>query len=105
MTFTDFLPHFSGSQLSQLSALYYGFGFVTFLVAAGILYHIVPYLRDSKGLQQYPGPWLAKFSGLWFSHEIYAARVQSSIKQLHERYGMSNSLFLPLIARIESIPT
>ncbi|KAI0091644.1 cytochrome P450 monooxygenase pc-bph [Irpex rosettiformis] len=87
MIFTDFLTQLSGSQLSQSLYLLCGAGVVTSVVVASALYYIVPYLQDPKGIRQYPGPWLAKFSCLWFSREIFAARVQTSTKKLHERYG------------------
>jgi benzoate 4-monooxygenase len=82
MFLTDLLSAQSNFQL-------YGLGASALAIAAVALCYILPYLTDPKGLRAYPGPWLAKFSCLWFARAVFAGRAQTSVKELHEKYGMS----------------
>ncbi|KAI0825669.1 cytochrome P450 monooxygenase pc-bph [Irpex lacteus] len=85
MVLTDLLSQFP--PLSQRLSMSYATETITFVLVSGLMYYLVPYLRDSQGIRRYPGPWLAKFSCLWYSREIFEGRVQTSLKKLHEQYG------------------
>jgi benzoate 4-monooxygenase len=102
MSLTNLLP--------QLNLQLYGLGVSALAISALALCYILPYLTDQKGLRAYPGPWLAKFSSLWFARVILAGRAQTSVKDLHEKYGMSthncsinhslNSIYIGPVVRI-----
>jgi len=39
------------------------------------------------GLRQVPGPWLAKFSGLWRLYFVFDGNGHESYRTLHKKYG------------------
>ncbi len=83
------LPDLSSKvvQLLQSGAVISSTGTAILLASAGLLYYIVPYLQDSHGLRQYPGPWAARFSCLWFARYVLVGQAQTCLKEAHEKYG------------------
>ena len=56
------------------------------IILMGLTY-AVPYFLDRCGLREYPGPFLARFSRLWFANEILHGRNISAVRAMHEKYG------------------
>jgi len=51
-----------------------------------VLYFLLPYLRNFS-LISIPGPFLAKFTNLWYLYECRLCRRYLTVHYLHERYG------------------
>jgi len=56
------------------------------LVAAVLLYYIVPFLA-APALYAIPGPLLARFTNLWLLYESRMARRSLSVHAAHQKYG------------------
>ena len=56
------------------------------LVALPLLYFILPYLRNWQ-IQDVPGPFLAKFTNLWYLYECRRTRRYLTVFDLHEKHG------------------
>ena len=51
------------------------------------LAHFVPWLVDSRGIRDYPGPFLAKFSNLWLGYVSKMGHRSETIHKIHQKYG------------------
>jgi benzoate 4-monooxygenase len=58
------------------------------LPIAIILLHVTIYLLDPYGLQQYPGPLLAKFTDAWLGWAVQQGHRSEVIHKLHKKYGI-----------------
>ncbi|KAI9048140.1 hypothetical protein LZ554_007935 [Drepanopeziza brunnea f. sp. 'monogermtubi'] len=67
--------------LLNLSAA--NFAFLTFGVT--LAYFVIPALLDP--LRSVPGPFLARFTGLWYFFKIYQGVFEKENIRLHEKYG------------------
>ncbi|RMY72035.1 hypothetical protein D0863_04783 [Hortaea werneckii] len=56
------------------------------LLALPVLYFVLPYLRNFQ-IQDVPGPFLAKFTNLWYLYECRLCRRYMTVHKLHEKYG------------------
>ena len=56
------------------------------LVAVPLLYYVLPFIRNWS-IQDVPGPFLAKFSNLWYMYECRMGRRYYTVYQLHEKHG------------------
>ncbi|RMY35944.1 hypothetical protein D0866_04275 [Hortaea werneckii] len=56
------------------------------LLALPVLYFVLPYLRNYQ-IQDVPGPFLAKFTNLWYLYECRLCRRYMTVHKLHEKYG------------------
>jgi len=56
------------------------------LLAAPLLFFLLPYLRNWQ-IQDIPGPFLAKFSNLWYLYENRRTRRYKTVYDLHEKHG------------------
>ncbi|KAI6846115.1 Benzoate [Hortaea werneckii] len=56
------------------------------LLALPVLYFLLPYLRNFQ-IQDVPGPFLAKFTNLWYLYECRLCRRYMTVHKLHEKYG------------------
>lgn len=52
-----------------------------------LLAHVVPYLRDTYNQRSIPGPFLARFSGLWLGWVASQGHRSDVVHQLHNKYG------------------
>ncbi|CAE6490732.1 unnamed protein product [Rhizoctonia solani] len=58
------------------------------LGAITLAYYLIPYLRDPYEYRyRFSGPWLAGFTGWWFSYAALAGDHSEDIRELHEKYG------------------
>jgi benzoate 4-monooxygenase len=57
--------------------------------AALLLYHVIPWLLDSKSARKYPGPFFAKFSDFWLASTSFGGRRSEIIHDYHLKYGKS----------------
>jgi hypothetical protein len=56
------------------------------LIPAGVLiYGLLQYLLDP--LRSLPGPFLARFSRLWYFFELYKGSFEETNIELHKKYG------------------
>lgn len=55
-----------------------------------VLYYVLPFLIDRYKLIGYPGPFLAKFSSLWFARLAYNGINISEVHKWHENCGQSS---------------
>jgi len=84
-----FLPHVS--QLSFVNIIY-SIMFLSFLLtpwlllAAPFLYFLLPYIRNWS-IQDIPGPFLARFTNLWYFYEARRCRRYLTVHALHQKYG------------------
>jgi benzoate 4-monooxygenase len=60
-----------------------------------LLTHLLIYLVDPYKLQQYPGPFLAKFSPIWLGRISQQGYRSEVIHKMHKKYGLSH--FQPFI--------
>lgn len=56
------------------------------LLALPVLFWLLPYLRNWS-IQDVPGPFLAKFSNLWYLYECRLCRRYLTVHKAHEQYG------------------
>lgn len=56
------------------------------LVVLPVLYYLLPYIRNWQ-IRDIPGPFLAKFSNLWYLYECRKCRRYLTVHKLHEQYG------------------
>lgn len=56
--------------------------------------HLIPWLLDSQGIRNYPGPFLAKFTDIWLGCVSKAGHRSAVIHELHKKYGASRLLLL-----------
>ncbi|KAK4560708.1 hypothetical protein LTR86_005286 [Recurvomyces mirabilis] len=56
------------------------------LLALPLLYFVLPYVRNWQ-IQDIPGPFLAKFSDLWYFYEARRCRRYMTVHKLHQKYG------------------
>jgi benzoate 4-monooxygenase len=56
---------------------------------AVILYHVIPWLLDPKGIRKYPGPFLAKFTDFWLAYTSKGGVRSEIIHDYHQKYGSS----------------
>lgn len=64
-----------------------------------LLIHVAPYLYDEHGLRQYPGPFLAKFSGAWYGIISGMGHRSEVEDELHRKHGPSHHISLPFYKR------
>jgi hypothetical protein len=50
-----------------------------------LLYHFIQYVLDP--LRSIPGPFLARFTRLWYFLEIYKGSFEATDVELHKKYG------------------
>jgi hypothetical protein len=50
-----------------------------------LIYHIIQYILDP--LRSIPGPFLARFTRLWYFLEIYKGSFEATDVELHKKYG------------------
>ncbi|KAI0684282.1 hypothetical protein BC835DRAFT_1293266 [Cytidiella melzeri] len=81
------------AQLPELNIGLYALGTVAIAVTAITLSYVLPFLSDPKGVRAYPGPWLAKFSCLCLARTTYKGDAQTSVMELHQKYGLHNRPF------------
>lgn len=58
---------------------------VIFLPVSILIYGLLQYTLDP--LRSIPGPFLARFSRLWYTLEIYKGSFEETNIELHRRYG------------------
>ncbi|KAK0960871.1 hypothetical protein LTS01_020683 [Friedmanniomyces endolithicus] len=56
------------------------------LLAAPLLYFLLPYIRNWS-IQDVPGPFLARFTNLWYFYEARRCRRYLTVHALHQKYG------------------
>lgn len=56
------------------------------LLALPLVFYLLPYLRNWS-IQDIPGPFLAKFTNLWYMYECRRGRRYLTVHHLHERLG------------------
>lgn len=56
------------------------------LLALPVLFFLLPYIRNWQ-IRDIPGPFLAKFSNLWYLYECRRGRRYATVKELHDKYG------------------
>ncbi|KXT07362.1 hypothetical protein AC578_539 [Pseudocercospora eumusae] len=56
------------------------------LLALPFLFYILPFIRNWS-IQDVPGPFLAKFTTLWYMYECRRCRRYYTVYKLHEKYG------------------
>lgn len=56
------------------------------LLAVPVLFYILPFIRNWS-IQDIPGPFLAKFTNLWYMYECRRCRRYLTVHKLHEKYG------------------
>lgn len=56
------------------------------LLAFPFLYFLLPYIRNWS-IQDVPGPFLAKFTNLWYMYECRRCRRYLTVHKCHEKYG------------------
>ncbi|SMQ45979.1 unnamed protein product [Zymoseptoria tritici ST99CH_1A5] len=56
------------------------------LVVLPVLYFVLPFLRNWS-IMDVPGPFLAKFTTLWYMYECRRCRRYLTVHKLHEKYG------------------
>lgn len=56
------------------------------LLAVPLLFYLLPFIRNWS-IQDVPGPFLAKFSNLWYMYECRRCRRYLTVHKLHEKYG------------------
>ena len=56
------------------------------LLAVPFLYYLLPFFRNWS-IQDVPGPFLAKFSNLWFMYQCRTGHRFYTVYQLHEKHG------------------
>ncbi|KAF5357017.1 hypothetical protein D9756_006535 [Leucocoprinus leucothites] len=49
--------------------------------------HLIPWLWDSQGIRNYPGPLLAKFSDIWLGYISKKGHRSEVIHEVHRKYG------------------
>jgi len=59
--------------------------FILFFPAIFLFYHFVQYILDP--LRSIPGPFLARFTRLWYCLEIYKGSFEVVDVELHRKYG------------------
>ncbi|KAL9710326.1 hypothetical protein Ac2012v2_006624 [Leucoagaricus gongylophorus] len=57
------------------------------VLAAVLVVHLVPWLWDSRGIRNYPGPFLAKFSDIWLVYVSKKGHRSEVIHEMHSKYG------------------
>ena len=77
-------------QLLLMNLQLYGPIAIALATIALTLSYTFPYLADPRSIRAYPGPWLAKFSCLWLARVTRVGRVQTSVKEMHDKYGMTS---------------
>lgn len=66
-----------------------------------VLIHLVNYVLDPHKIRRYPGPFLAKFTEVWFGRVAAEGHRSQVVHKLHQKYGASSSFFLsPTYSRI-----
>lgn len=56
------------------------------LLALPLLFFILPYMRNWS-IQDVPGPFLAKFTNLWYLYECRLCRRYLTVHEAHAKYG------------------
>jgi len=56
------------------------------LLALPVLFFILPYMRNWS-IQDVPGPFLAKFTNLWYLYECRRCRRYLTVHNAHAKYG------------------
>ena len=56
------------------------------LLVASIIYRLVANYFN-RGLNRYPGPWLAKFTKVWHRIDVGTNRHQQNLLELHRKWG------------------
>lgn len=83
------LGHGSGS-LTRIPALLFGVVLnnpVATVAACVLLWYITTAIWSIYHLRNVPGPWLAKFSYLWYGRTTYSGRQYYVHRDLHKQYG------------------
>ena len=57
------------------------------ILATILVVHFIPWIRDSRGIRNYPGPFLAKFSDLWLGYVSKKGHRSEVIHDMHRKYG------------------
>lgn len=58
------------------------------------LAHFVPWLVDPRGIRDYPGPFLAKFSDLWLGYVSKMGHRSEDVHKVHQKYGMLSRIWI-----------
>lgn len=56
------------------------------LLLLPLIFYLLPFLRNWS-IQDIPGPFLAKFSNLWYMYECRRGRRYLTVHRLHEQLG------------------
>jgi cytochrome P450 len=60
---------------------------VVTLLSATILWPVISYFRDPKGLRRFPAPAIAGFTNLWMMYQAYRFRRPMATHEAHQKLG------------------
>lgn len=67
---------------SEVSSVHY-----TFILALALLIAYCTAQRLNKGLNKYPGPFIASITNIWRAVDVYGRNTHITYRKLHARYG------------------